>query len=217
MSHRLIYETLSELARRVQTLDGQDTDAEEPFDLLELDKQIKRLAREVFKANTLGETQAEQLRQAVLSLQQAQEKLNREQERIAQTARLEVAKALLPVLDGIEAGITSGVMQVKAMLPTAPDAARTLAAWLNGQRLLRERLLKLLEAEGITPMHTQGQPFDPYKHVAVKTVDQPDKTPGVIVAEERRGYLRGTDVVRYADVVVNKAVTPPSGTADTHS
>src|SRR5712691_4703706 len=101
MSHRLIYETLSELARRVQTLDGQDTDAAEPFDLLELDKQIKRLAREVYKANTLGETQADQMRQAVLSLQQAQDELNRGQGKIVQAARLEVAKALLPVLDGV--------------------------------------------------------------------------------------------------------------------
>jgi molecular chaperone GrpE len=204
MSHRLIYEALSELVRRVETLDSSPGNEEEPFDLMELDRQIKRLSREVYKANMLSQTQADQTRQALDSAQQALESLNQERDKIARTARYEVIRALLPVLDGIEAGITSGAVQVKALLPSAPDAARILVAWLSGQRLLRERLLKLLEAEGVRPMLAVGQPFDPYKHIAVKTAQDPAKAEGLVIAEERRGYLHGDDVLRYADVVVNK-------------
>lgn len=215
MSHRLLYEVLSELAQRVQALNGQPgqaAESKEPFDLLELDKQIKRLAREVYKANTLSETHTEQNRAAVESARQALEALQKERqdqitqqrEEIARQARLEVAKALLPVVDGIENGISSGALQIKGLLTTAPDSARILIGWLNGQRLLRERLLKLLEAEGVTPIPTVGQPFDPYRHVVVKTDADNTKAIGIILREEQRGYLYGNGVLRYAEVIVNK-------------
>jgi molecular chaperone GrpE (heat shock protein) len=46
-------------------------------------------------------------------------------------------KTLLPVIDNIEAGLQSGIAQVKRLHPTAPEAAQVLYGWLTGQRLLR--------------------------------------------------------------------------------
>jgi len=73
---------------------------------------------------------------------------------------------------------------------------------LDGQRLLRDRLLALLEAEGIRPIPSIGQPFDPYRHVAVGTAKDDSLPEGQIVAEEQRGYAAGDQVLRYARVVV---------------
>ena len=71
---------------------------------------------------------------------------------------------------------------------------------------MRERLLAILEAGKVTPIPTIGQPFDPYRHVAVGTSDRlPDgfaATPGTIVAEERAGYETPTGRIRYAEIVV---------------
>ena len=109
------------------------------------------------------------------------------------------------MLDSIEAGLRSGAVQVKTLLPTSPEAARALVSWLKGQQLLRERLLKLLESEGVTPILAVGQLFDPYLHVAVKAVNDPSKEAGSVVSEERRGYRYGDTVLRYADVIVNQS------------
>jgi molecular chaperone GrpE len=77
-----------------------------------------------------------------------------------------------------------------------------LAAWLDGQRLLRDRLLAVLNEAGIQPVPTVGQPFDPYRHVAVGTVEDHSLPDGQIIAEERRGYAANDHILRYAEVVV---------------
>jgi molecular chaperone GrpE len=77
-----------------------------------------------------------------------------------------------------------------------------LAGWLDGLRLVRERLLAVLQAGGVTPIPAVGHPFDPYLHIAVGTTSQGDGVPGTIVAEERRGYRSPEGVLRYADVIV---------------
>ncbi len=189
--------------------------ASEPLpDLNELEKQIKRLAKELYKWNTLAEAQTEQTRQA---LDNAKLTLNAlELERVAASAKvvttveapnnnnLKLIQALFPVLDSIEAGITSGVAQIAILRERAPEGADILAAWLDGQRLLLERLNAFLEAEQVHPIPTVGQPFDPYQHMAVKAAWDASRPAGTILAEARRGYRRGDMVLRYVDVIVNK-------------
>jgi molecular chaperone GrpE len=209
MSDRLIFQALSDLARQVEDLNHtrRDEDPAGETDLgdpAELDKQVRRLAREFYKANTLAETQSEQTRQALDMAQRALDGLQQERDRIARQAKLDLIEALLPVVDGIEAGLKSGAAQVKMLAVTAPEAAQALAAWLKGQQLLRERLLRLLAVEGVVPVAAVGHPFNPYHHVAVKAVSDPTKESGMIIAEERRGYRCGEQVLRYADVVVNR-------------
>ncbi len=77
------------------------------------------------------------------------------------------------------------------------------AAWLHGVEFVRERLLEVLAAEGVQPIETEGQPFDPDRHHAVEVIAA-DATlaAGVIAQETRRGYVCGDTVLRYAEVVV---------------
>ena len=80
----------------------------------------------------------------------------------------------------------------------------SLASWLTGLELLKERLLEHFAEEGIRPMATVGEPFDPQRHLAFKTVPPTDHPPGTITEELRRGYAMGGTVLRYAEVVVVK-------------
>ncbi|MBN1310064.1 MAG: nucleotide exchange factor GrpE [Anaerolineae bacterium] len=193
MNVRLVYEVLSDLARRIEAMGNGDASAE-----------VKRLSREQYKANTLNEQQLEQTRKALEQSQQALDELKRQYEEQERRARLDVVTDLFPVLDSIESGVTSGAVQIKTLLSSSPEAAKTLAAWLNGQRLLRERLLALLASQGVRPLQAKNQAFDPDYHVAVKVVSNPSIPSGQVVAEERRGYISGETVLRYAEVVVNK-------------
>ena len=79
-----------------------------------------------------------------------------------------------------------------------------LEGWLGGQRLLRDRLLRLLEEEQISVMQPMGETFDPYRHIAVKTISRPDRPGNTVIAVERDGYLHGDKVMRFAEVVVNR-------------
>lgn len=95
--------------------------------------------------------------------------------------------------------------------PESPDVVQlrsALDAWLQGLAFVEERLLEVLAAEGVHPIPTQGQPFDPHQHMAVDTVPVTNGIlPGTIVAEFRRGYTVNEHVLRPAEVVVAKSET----------
>ena len=195
MSHkRHVWETISELASHVGDLSGDG--------LAKLEEQLSKLGREQYKSNTLAQAQAERLQATLESLQSAMTRQEAARQEAVQKARLDVLKALLPVLDGLEAGLESGERQAENLHGQDSQAAAILAAWLDGQRLLRDRLLAILNEAGIQSVLTVGQPFDPYRHLAVGTVEDESLPDGHIVAEERRGYAAGDHVLRYAEVVV---------------
>ena len=177
---------------------------ENTVDLNEIDKQIKRLSKELYKSNTLIESQTGQTRQTVEALQSALNRLAEERTSNLSQARVSVIKTLLPVIDSIEAGLQSGLVQAATVEASSPDAALILHGWLDGQRLLLDRLLGLLANEEVLSIPTHGLLFDPHKHIAVKTVVDPSQPAGTIVAQERRGFSYRNELIRYADVVVNK-------------
>jgi molecular chaperone GrpE (heat shock protein) len=82
--------------------------------------------------------------------------------------------------------------------------ADSLAGWLTGLELLRERLLEHFAEEGIRPMVTVGEPFNPQFHLAFKTVPASAQAAGTVIEELRAGYQMGETVLRYAEVVVAK-------------
>lgn len=232
MSHRRqVWETFSELAQRL--LAAAETPPPFPdssqaggSDLDRVSGEIKRLGKAQFKANALQETTLEQLRRAVEQLT-ARDQESRRQDQAS--AVHDLLTALVPILDGVEAALDSGerLLTQPASNPAderwvarhlggddaQEEAARLilqtdralLAAWLDGLRLVRERLLALLADAGVEPIPTVGHPFDPYLHQAVGTATDGAHPAGVVVAEQRRGYTGPAGVLRYAEVIVNRS------------
>jgi len=213
---RNVWQTLSRLLTRLET----DLSTRAPADTGELRQEVRKLGRMQFKANALAERQVDQWEQAVAAMQEAQAQQARLQETLCAeqvaAARNELLEAIIPALDGLENAIASGqrylekrdqaarsgrLSPAQAVLVSPMDRAM-LTGWLDGLRLVRERLLAVLEAGGVTPIPTVGHPFDPYLHVAVGTTSEGDGTPGMVVAEERRGYRSPDRILRYADVIV---------------
>jgi molecular chaperone GrpE (heat shock protein) len=204
--------------------------------LVGLDKTIGRAGREQFKANALTETQITQFQTTLAALQTADARREatlaeaRDQYRAGQAAaRLDVARALLPALDGLDEALRSGKQILNEKLadkelpppsffqrvqlwlappalppPTDPTLVKTMAAWLAGLTFVRDRLLAVLAAEGVYPMPAEGEPFDPQLHVVVEvTPVTGGLPPGTVTAEIRRGYTLGDRVLRLADVAVS--------------
>lgn len=195
MSHkRHVWETVSDFLSQQDNLPGDG--------LAALGKQVGKLGREQYKANTLAEAQSDRLQATLEALQASLERQELAQEEAIHQARLDILEALLPLLDGLEAGLKSGGRHAYRLHQRGSPEAATLTAWLDGQRLLRDRLLAILEAGGIRPIPAVGQPFDPYRHVAVGTVKDESRPESQIVTEEQRGYAAADQIVRYAQVVV---------------
>jgi molecular chaperone GrpE (heat shock protein) len=219
--HRQVWETLSRLLKR---LEDQLPTSESPDGLSNLEKEVRKLGKTQFKANALAEDHSAHIERILASAQSAQEQNTRLLEMLAEertaAAQKDLLEALLPALDGLDNAISSGqrylskrdhaarstaLSPAQAMLVSPADRAM-LAGWLDGLLLVRERLLTVLEAGGVTPIPSVGFPFDPYQHVVVGKTDQVppgiQPTSGIITAEERCGYQSPAGVLRYAEVIV---------------
>ncbi|HUY78992.1 MAG TPA: nucleotide exchange factor GrpE [Ktedonobacterales bacterium] len=73
----------------------------------------------------------------------------------------------------------------------------------QGLRMLQWQLNELLKGEGLSPVPTVGQPFDPYVHEAIESVASDEHPEGVVVEEVRRGYKMGDETLRPARVKVS--------------
>lgn len=100
----------------------------------------------------------------------------------------------------------TGVKIIEKMLPVIDDFDRALAnlpeglqsnGWVEGVRLTRNKLIGILESEGLSIIPVApGDPFDPAVHEAVTHEASDDFAEGRIIAEVQKGYRIGDRVLR---------------------
>lgn len=117
---------------------------------------------------------------------------------IAEHAKAELARRLLPVLDNLERA-----------LETAEEQS-VEGSWVEGLRMVHSQFLAALKEEGIEPIEALGVEFDPNLHEAVATMPHPIAPKGVITAEVSRGYRLGSTVLRASQVVTSSGAPDDS-------
>ena len=70
-------------------------------------------------------------------------------------------------------------------------------------RMLQWQMSEVLRAEGLSPVATVGEAFNPYLHEAVEAVENVDKPDGTVLEELRKGYTLGEETLRPARVKVS--------------
>jgi molecular chaperone GrpE len=103
---------------------------------------------------------------------------------------------------------------INALLPVVEDLTRSLKAgssqadgesFYRGVELIYQKLMKVLEAQGLAPFDSAGAPFDVDYHDALLQVARDDVPPGTVVEEIARGYKLNDRVLRHAKVIVSAA------------
>lgn len=77
-------------------------------------------------------------------------------------------------------------------------------SYVEGAELIYRKLLNILEKEGVRQITTLGEKFDPKYHEAMMTISSPDYEDYAIVDELRKGYMLNEEVLRAAQVSVNR-------------
>jgi len=130
-------------------------------------------------------TQKEQYVRLAADFENFRKRTRRDSERDAAAAKDAFIRDLLPVLDNLE---------------------RALAYEQTSEGVLMalQQLGQLLSHHGIKATEDVGRPFDPQRQEAVQVrrdLMQPDH---VVLEVTRRGYCRGDQVLRPANVIVNE-------------
>jgi molecular chaperone GrpE len=109
-----------------------------------------------------------------------------------------VIKKLLPTLDDLERVIKNA----DKFLAGNPDAK----IYVDGVKLVQQKMLKTLEERGVTRIESLGKKFDVAYHEALTQMPKSDVAPETIVDEFEAGYMLHDKVIRHAKVVVAKEI-----------
>jgi molecular chaperone GrpE len=143
-------------------------------------------------AATEAANDAEELRNrylyAIAETENARKRLERRSEDASRASTRRLLLKFLPVLDNLE----------RALGYDDSEELRTgLNATLRGFQ-------SVLESEGVEPISTAGQRFDPHVAEAIGTLQVEGVPDDTVLAETQRGYRLGSDLLRPAHVVVAK-------------
>jgi molecular chaperone GrpE len=115
-------------------------------------------------------------------------RVDRERAKAADSGKRELILPLLDVVDGFDRALA--------------HATKVPAGILEGFHAIHRNLLDLLKGQGVTPIVSLGQPFDPAIHEAIGTVEGSEYPAGSVAGEVRRGYRFHNALLRPARVRV---------------
>lgn len=99
---------------------------------------------------------------------------------------------LLPVIDDFERSL--------AHLKDAKD----VDSIKDGIKLVYDKLMKMLEDQGVKPIDAVGKPFDVHYHEAIMQRKADNVEPHTVIEEFEKGYLYNDRVIRHTKVAVSE-------------
>ena len=114
-----------------------------------------------------------------------------EMDKVYKYASFDVCKQIVGILDSFDLAIQKEQKDEK------------LAAYLDGFKLTRNQLFKILEKEGVTEIEALGKEFNPNYMVALSQTQDKEKKDQEVVQVFMKGYMYKDRVLRPANVVVN--------------
>ncbi|MCL2820804.1 MAG: nucleotide exchange factor GrpE [Oscillospiraceae bacterium] len=111
----------------------------------------------------------------------------KEREMTYSNARTDVISKLLPVYDNLE----------RALKMECADES-----FYKGVEMIMTQLTETLGDMGVQIIPAIGQPFDPNRHNAVMSIENPDLGENIIAEEYQKGFMLGDRVIRFSTVVV---------------
>jgi len=173
---------------------GQDGLALEPeaeettaFEESEIEAAKKNLAEQTARA----EDYFQRLVRLQADFENFRRRTAREKEDFYKYAAEQLVESLLPILDNFELALAHG--------------RETPGKLFEGVEIIYRQIVDTLAAQGLTPIPSVGEIFDPSKHEAVlqeQTGNHPDN---VILEELRKGYLFKDKLLRPSMVKVARS------------
>jgi molecular chaperone GrpE len=166
---------------------GEDREdlAEEPG---VVEEELATLTGELETARRERDEYLDALRRLKAEFENSRKRQERERARILETASERLVVELLPVLDNLDRAL---------------EAEGDIR---EGVRATRDQLADVLGKEGLLPVASDGQPFDPNVHEAVMGQPSEEHEEGTILQTFQRGYLLNGKPIRPAKVVVARQV-----------
>ena len=152
------------------------------------EEELAALRAELEAARLERDEYLDALRRLKAEFENSRKRQERELSRLLETASERLVVELLPVLDNLDRALE------------AEGEIR------EGVRATRDQLADVLGNEGLLPIASDGQPFDPNVHEAVMGQPSDEHEEGTVLQTFQRGYVLNGKPIRPAKVVVARQV-----------
>ena len=149
-------------------------------EFIALEKQLEEKTQKIDElTDTLKRLQAE--------FENFKKRTDREKSDIVKYAHSDIIAQMLPVLDSFELALNNSSDKEK---------------FFDGVKMIYAQMYSILEAEGLKPISTAGEKFDPYRH-EVLMKEESDKPEETILEEFQKGYMLNDKVLRHSKVKIS--------------
>ena len=162
---------------------SEETDGVEEPETVESD-QVAALTEELEAVRAERDEHLDSLKRLRAEFENTRKRQERERERILHAAAEKLVKELLPVVDNLDRAL-----EVEGDIR-------------EGVRSTRDQLVNVLNEEGLSPVASDGETFDPNVHEAVMGQPSEEHEDGTVIQTFERGYLLNGKPIRPAKVVV---------------
>ena len=138
------------------------------------------------KTKTIDEL-TDTLKRLQAEFENYKKRVDREKTDFVKFAHANIVAQMLPVLDSFEIALKN---------------IRDKEKFVEGIKIIFAQFHSILEAEGLKPIKTEWEKFDPYKH-EVLMKEESDKPEGTILEEFQKGYMLNNKVLRFSKVKVS--------------
>ena len=184
----------------------------EPVDLRTLLGEMAVLKNEVRLESRQFKSALEELRSFGETLREHNERLTRDLERAREQAAMAPREAerrlllgMLDLRDRLQVGVDAAAARRPSLLARmVPGDTRFAHSQGQGLTLTLQRLDELLATHRVRPIDALGARLDPQHMRAVGVESAHDAPEGIVLREVRRGFLHGQELLRAAEVIVNK-------------
>ena len=149
-------------------------------------EEILALSRELETVRRERDEYLDNMRRMKAELENSRARLEREHARSVELASERIVKKLLPILDNLE------------------RALKAEGDIKEGVEATRDQLVDILTQEGLNPISSEGQSFDPAVHEALMSKPSEEHEEDIVVQTLEPGYMLNGKPIRPAKVVVSK-------------
>lgn len=150
----------------------------------------------VFVEEEKQPSEEEKLRDRLLRLQadfdNYRKRVARDHADMVKRSNEDLVESLLPVLDHM--AHAEEMMEKKSR--------GDLSSYLDGFKLVKNELIRVLDGFGLKAMDVVGKPFDANIHEALSSMPSEKAKPGTVLVELRKGYTLYGRTLRAAQVIV---------------
>ncbi len=111
---------------------------------------------------------------------------------LIQNANEQLINNLLPIVDDLERSLDH------------LDENKDFESLADGFKIIYKNLISILEKQGLKPLQSVGEEFDPEKHDALLQSEKKGLEANTVIDEHLKGYILNDKVIRHAQVIVSK-------------